>query len=577
MSEATISPPVVAPPPPAATQSWPRPLLVAGAALFLAHLPLLVAHGHKLWSKPHYQFFPLTLVGAAILAWPAWQSARATGASPKARAVAWVLLGLNWALLAAGVLFESPWLAAVAVWVLLAALAVGVGGWALFRATLPALLYLLLIIPPPFDLDTRLINGLQTMTSRMSSQVLDYFGLYHLMNGNVVEVAGKKYMVEEACSGIHSLLSILACTLFYVFWAHCHWLRGLLLLATSVFWVLVSNVARVVMIVYVDNTWGVDLSKGWQHETLGFVLFALTLAILVSTDRLLLFLGKTVTWNDPLDPKNVAKAAAAHAAASRTRGRLAGLPTGWALAGPVAVAYVLPILLQAGDYQMGALVGQVKTVFTGDALIEAYKNLPEDTLPEKIDRWQRVGNSELESRPVGNAFGLYSRAWRYQMGNLNATVSFDFPYDEWHDLAYCYRGIGWTIPEITAFHHDLPDESGTSLTCWRMAMGRPTGKSSLVWFAGFDQSGAPVSKEDVVIQSRWEARLQRFTSGWKGLFGRDENRSRLALRVLQVQTLVESYAPISEAEQQATEKLFTTAAERVRRACVAAFRAPGAR
>ena len=73
------------------------------------------------------------------------------------------------------------------------------------------------------------------------------------MNGVIIEVGDKKYEIERACSGISSLLSVLACTLFYVFWTGAHWVRGTALVLSSVFWVLIANVLRVVIIVFVDT------------------------------------------------------------------------------------------------------------------------------------------------------------------------------------------------------------------------------------------------------------------------------------------------------------------------------------
>src|SRR5438876_511523 len=140
----------------------PAVLVAAVAALALAHLPLLVAHGFALWGRPHYQFFPIVLVGAGLLAWPAIKSAWPGTANDPERTT-WLLLGLNWVMLATALVLDSPWLGAVAFLVLLVALVHGLGGWRLVRATLPALVFLLLIIPPPFGLDTRLVNGLQTL------------------------------------------------------------------------------------------------------------------------------------------------------------------------------------------------------------------------------------------------------------------------------------------------------------------------------------------------------------------------------------------------------------------------------
>src|SRR6266481_3335763 len=64
----------------------PIPIVVAAIVLAAAHMPLLVDHLHVLTVKPHYEFYPLVFLGAAVLAWPAWDSAKAwAGSKPNRR------------------------------------------------------------------------------------------------------------------------------------------------------------------------------------------------------------------------------------------------------------------------------------------------------------------------------------------------------------------------------------------------------------------------------------------------------------------------------------------------------------
>ena len=50
---------------------WPLVLIL------LSPLPLFVEHLHNLWRvKPHYQFFPLLLIGFGCLLWPRWPRTR---------------------------------------------------------------------------------------------------------------------------------------------------------------------------------------------------------------------------------------------------------------------------------------------------------------------------------------------------------------------------------------------------------------------------------------------------------------------------------------------------------------------
>src|SRR5438105_2887325 len=95
-----------------------------------------------------------------------------------------------------------------------------------------------------------LIGHGQALWLREHYQLFPLVLIFHALSGVVVEAAGRHFEVEKACSGISSLLSIIACAAFYVLWAKTHWVRGTLLLLAAVFWVMVNNVTRVVLIVY---------------------------------------------------------------------------------------------------------------------------------------------------------------------------------------------------------------------------------------------------------------------------------------------------------------------------------------
>ena len=118
---------------------------------------------------------------------------------------------------------------------------------------MPALIFLLLLVPPPMNLDGKLVLGLQDVTSRISSKALDRMGVLHFRDGNAFEVAGKSFFVDKACSGINSLYSTLAVTWFCVLYFGAHWLRIVFLNLAVVFWVLVSNITRVTSIVWLDS------------------------------------------------------------------------------------------------------------------------------------------------------------------------------------------------------------------------------------------------------------------------------------------------------------------------------------
>src|SRR5262249_49780818 len=158
----TMSITELSPAPASRGRETPRPVLWAAAVgcLALAHLPLLVAHAQQIWLRPHYQFFPLVLVGAAVLLVTRVRNLGdlpppPTLGAPRPPAAARGALcsaGAGGARAAPGLLHSSGRGGGAAALPAPAAL-FAAGGARLLRAGAPALLLLCVAIPPPFELD----------------------------------------------------------------------------------------------------------------------------------------------------------------------------------------------------------------------------------------------------------------------------------------------------------------------------------------------------------------------------------------------------------------------------------------
>jgi exosortase len=605
----------------------PIPIVVAAIVLAAAHMPLLVAHLHVLSVKPHYEFYPLVFVGAAVLAWPAWDSAKAwagpkpnrrseyliwlTGIcavlwmlpswfsdyglpeslgqiflvaavvgraawdlaraavspSPEGRTIGLILLGFNVVLLTTSVVIDSPWLAMVSFWELLAATAYLAGGWPLFRTALPALIFLLLVIPPPLNLDGKIVVGLQGTTSQISSRLLDRIGVLHFRDGNAFEIGSKPYLVDKACSGINSLFSTVAVTLFCVLFFGAHWLRAILLFVAVVFWVVVANVIRVSSIVWLDNRFGIDLANDhWDwakdtvfeklpgpHSIFGFVLFGLVLAMMYSTNQFLRFLGTTVRWGEAAavqadEPRPVWDPAPAR-------------PVRWGVVAPALAVYGVLLLFQLGEMHLGAAV-------TESSLVKDYNKWTADDLPAQISGWVRDKDSAFESRDRDNPFGAHSRTWQYRSkSGLKAVVSFDYPFPEWHDLRYCYKSIGWSLPNSEQF---VAKDAPVPLDCVKFDLEKQF-ERGYGWFTEFDQTGKPIPVHvpDLTrsyVNMRWADRFYAMRDRWASVLDRTKPPPNF-MDVLQVQVLVQSAGPLPPEAREQTEKFFLQAAELIRRKC----------
>ena len=185
---------------------------------------------------------------------------------------------------------NSPWLAIVSAILLVASRFVRVSAawrveylWGIWAM-------LLLLVPLPLNRDQLLINRLQHISSRLSSFFLDWLGVHHLMDGNTLRLPDKEFFVDEACSGIVSVMSVIACAVIYGIWRNRPPMHVILLAVAGVAWATLMNVARITTIAVAFAWWGVDWSSGTPHETLGLIVFTITFLALVSTDYLLVAL-----------------------------------------------------------------------------------------------------------------------------------------------------------------------------------------------------------------------------------------------------------------------------------------------
>ena len=262
---------------------WWLPMLLVAVGF----LPLTYYHIGGLLERPHYQFvflLPITLwLLAAGLEQVQLESPAKNEIAIGSVVLLIALLGLVFATWR-----QSPWVAAVSCLIALFGAMLTTGGWRCVRNWLPIWIFLWILIPLPSGMDEDLIVRLRGFTTRISSQVLDQLGVLHNSYANVIELPGKPLFIADACSGIHSLYVLMAAALFLCMWLQRGVIHTVSLLLSTFVLVLIENVARIV-VVAVTWGWQMDLSMGWKHEALGFVLFLLSLLFVFTTDQLLMF------------------------------------------------------------------------------------------------------------------------------------------------------------------------------------------------------------------------------------------------------------------------------------------------
>jgi exosortase len=135
--------------------------------------------------------------------------------------------------------------------------------------TFPLCTLILMVAPPTFVFE-RLTLSLQLLASRLGEICLEALGYSIVREGNILELVGAKLSVEEACSGIRSLLSILfMCTLYDYFFVRGMLMRSLILVM-AIPAAILGNAGRIVA-TGIASQYNRELIHGAAHEAFGYV------------------------------------------------------------------------------------------------------------------------------------------------------------------------------------------------------------------------------------------------------------------------------------------------------------------
>jgi exosortase len=522
-----------------------------------AHLPLVAAYYSRLWAMPHYQFFPAAWCGVALLAYRAVQSPSLPG--PRLRCTTMLGRFVGFALLAAAVFLDSPWLGVVAF--LLngtTRLARRCGRWA---AVGPAALMAAVTIRPPLGLDEWFIRTLQRMTAQGTDWVLDVLGVFHLLTGNVIELADGRLLVEEACSGVNSFFAATACMIFYSLWNRLGIWSSLLLCLSLPGWVVFANILRVTAVAILRDRWQIEAEKGMLHDAIGLTTFALTVSMIWSTERLLRFYALLVEPQPELaepgdDARPAAKFGRATHSATKVACEAASAPCVAAMAPSRCANFVrLAIALLLCGLQVPSMSVKADR-FAAEWRTESLVGFDERWCDADAGSWRRTHFETLE-RDRNSPFGQHSHTWYFENAPRRASFSIDYPFLGWHELSECYEAQGWRVVSRrtiiggktnTPFvelelHHDARQAYGRLFFSLAARDGRPQ----------------PVRRLSEVDEWRDRARLR-----WEELRSGRKPTTRPGDDWLsyQVQLFVEAYQPFDAADDIELQRWYELGAER---------------
>jgi len=165
-------------------------------------------------------------------------------------------------------------------------------GWPMLRSLAFPLLFLLFMVPVPAPIYSSLTIPLQLFVSKASVSLSVLAGVPLVQEGNLMHLPNRTFQVVEACSGLRSMMTLLALSALVWYLTLRSKVLGLVLIASALPVALLANILRVILVVIPLWHLNFDSSGGLPHTILGLAISALSLV-------LIFFFGVVLSRWDP--------------------------------------------------------------------------------------------------------------------------------------------------------------------------------------------------------------------------------------------------------------------------------------
>ncbi len=169
-------------------------------------------------------------------------------------------------------------------------------GWPFFRKAWFAIAFLLFMIPIPYVIYFSMTFPMQLFASKIASFLLGLTGLPLIRSGNILYLPGGLALeVAEACSGLRSIVSLLALGALYAYLTQRNRVKAAILFASTVPIAVLGNVMRICFTAVGTYAISEKFVEGTLHELAGTLVFVFSMIML-------LIVGSILKWKElPVD------------------------------------------------------------------------------------------------------------------------------------------------------------------------------------------------------------------------------------------------------------------------------------
>ncbi len=265
-----------------------RPFILAGCVvLAFVVVYFRILNGLYLdWSNdPNYSHGFLVPFISAYFIWQQRERLQQLSAKPANSGL--VLIAFSLFVLMVGIAAQEYFTRRASMVFLLAGIVLFLLGWQWLKSLALPIAFLFFMIPLPYIIYDAMAFPLKLFVAKFSVLALKLMGVVVLREGNIIMFPNTVLEVADACSGLRSLMSLLALGVALAVLTQKRKIAMILLIVLTVPIAVVTNMFRVIGTGYLAQYYGTAAAEGFFHEFAGMGVFLLAMVLLFMTSGVL--------------------------------------------------------------------------------------------------------------------------------------------------------------------------------------------------------------------------------------------------------------------------------------------------
>lgn len=258
-------------------------LFLLFSSLFFLYYPILLKLAIDWKNDENYSHGPLLLLFSLYLIWSKREELSKTPLKTSPIGIIFVCIGL--ALLILGWIAGELFTQRVSFLIVLYGSLIFVFGWPIARKLAFPVWILILSIPIPYVIYNSLTFPLKLFATKMATYLLQLVGISVYRDGNIIVLPNTVLQVVDACSGIRSLISLLAICSILAYFVSGFFRKAIIILSAIPIAISV-NILRIFITGILSYKVGKSAAEGFFHTFSGLLVFGISLVLIFLVHKL---------------------------------------------------------------------------------------------------------------------------------------------------------------------------------------------------------------------------------------------------------------------------------------------------